>query len=218
MTQAEDIYQQIKNEIISGALPSDTALKEVDLSNRFHVSRTPVREALRRLASEKLIRTIPNAGSFVGAFTWKDAQEMFAIRQLLETYAGVLAASHITEEGVQKFEDLYSQMEKCAERMDSESYAQLDERFHELLNETGGNHLLVDTINTFNDRAKLARLRRISYAKGEIAQSMAQHRKIIDALKNHDQKKIGALMIEHGHSIFGDITQNHIKNVFEEDK
>lgn len=144
---------------------------------------------------------------------------MFAIRQVLETYAGVLAATRITNDGIQEFENIYSQMEECTKEMDSKKYAQLDEKFHELLNKTGENHLLVETINTFNDRAKLARLRSISYAKGEIAKSMSHHRMIIDALKNRDSKKIGIIMIEHGRSIFGDITQNHIENVFNlEDK
>jgi DNA-binding GntR family transcriptional regulator len=92
---ASTIYETLKAEIRSGQLSSDTPLREVELAERFGVSRTPIREALHRLSSEKLIRTLPNAGAFVGMFTWEDAREIFAIRQVLEAFAAGLTAQFI---------------------------------------------------------------------------------------------------------------------------
>jgi DNA-binding GntR family transcriptional regulator len=219
MTQAEEVYRTIKKEIISGELPSDTPLREMEISQRFNVSRTPVREALRRLASEKMIRTIPNVGSFVGAFTWEEVKDVFAIRQILEVYAGGLAAIHINKEGLEGLEILYNKMTKSYEANDYEGYANLDEEFHEFINKTSNNNLLLDTIHMFNDRAKLARLRRTSYAKGDMKLSLDQHRLIINAMKNHNAKEAGELLLSHGQFIFSGITQNHIVNIFgREDK
>ncbi len=219
MTQAEEIYRIIKKEIISGELPSDTPLREMEISQRFNVSRTPVREALRRLASEKMIRTIPNVGSFVGAFTWEEVQEVFAIRQVLEVYAGGLAAIYIDKKGLEELEILYDKMSAFYEANDPEGYANLDENFHEFINKTSNNHLLLDTIRMFDDRAKLARLRQTSYAKGDMKLSLDQHRLIIDAMKSHDAKEAGDLILLHGQFIFNGITQNHIVNIFgKEDK
>lgn len=219
MTQAEEIYRTIKKEIISGELPSDTPLREMEISQRFNVSRTPVREALRRLASEKMIRTIPNVGSFVGAFTWEEVQEVFEIRQVLEVYAGGLAAIYIDKKGLEELEILYGKMSEFYEANDPEGYANLDEKFHEFINKTSNNHLLLDTIRMFDDRAKLARLRQTSYAKGDMKLSLDQHRLIIDAMKNHDAKEAGDLILSHGQFIFNGITKNHIVNIFgKEDK
>ncbi len=214
MAQADEIYQVIRDEIIHGVLPSDTPLRETELAKRFNVSRTPVREVLHRLASEKLIRTIPNAGSFVGAFTWETVNEVFAIRQILEAYAAGLTAERITDADLKKMETLYQEMEVAANKNDFEAYALLDEAFHEMINTICGNKLLTDIIHSLNDRAKLANLRREHYARGEIQYSLADHRKIIDLFSEHNASDASDILLSHGKTIFGGLTNNPIINVF----
>ena len=106
MRKQEYIYSVLKNEIISGTLPSDTPLREIE------VSRTPIREVLRQLAVEKLIRIIPNSGAYVGAFTWEEATEVFEVRQGLESFAAGLAAARISNDAIAKLEALYAEKKK----------------------------------------------------------------------------------------------------------
>lgn len=202
MKQSEEIYKVLHDEIVSGVLPSDTPLREVELAKRFGVSRTPIREVLHRLASERLIRIIPNTGSFVGAFTWDEVHEVFEIRQLLEIYAAGQTADRILPTDLDRFEKIYSACEEAYEKFDTEAYAEQDEAFHELLNSLSGNQLLLDLIHQMNDRAKLITMRRANYKQGEMKTSLDGHRQIIDALKERDSEKVKKLMEIHGKHIF----------------
>ena len=92
----DNIFIVLKNRILSGELSSDAPLKERDLAEEFGISRTPVREALRQLVSEKLVRIVPNVGAFVGSFSWKDATEIFAVRKVLEAFAAQLTTPRLT--------------------------------------------------------------------------------------------------------------------------
>jgi len=205
MRKQEYIYSVLKNEIISGTLPSDTPLREIDLATRFEVSRTPIREVLRQLAVEKLIRIIPNSGAYVGAFTWEEATEVFEVRQGLESFAAGLAAARISNDAIAKLEALYAEMEKIVEQNDGEKYAEADEAFHEIINRSSGNKFLIETIHSVDDRAKLSRLRRNSYQHGTMRLSLQGHREIIDLLREHNSEMASRKMMEHGRTLFNDL-------------
>lgn len=205
MKKQELIYTTIKDEIISGVLPSDMPLREIDLAQRFNVSRTPIREVLHQLAVEKLIRIIPNSGAYVGAFTWEAATEVFEVRQGLEVMAAGLAAERISSESLEKLEELYCEMEHLVEENDGEKYAQADEAFHEIINQSSGNSFLIEMIHSVNDRAKLSKLRRDSYQHGTMRISLQGHREIIDLLRKHDGENASKKMGEHGRALFGDL-------------
>ena len=205
MKKQDFIYTTLKDEIISGVLPSDMPLREIDLANRFEVSRTPIREVLHQLAVEKLIRIIPNSGAFVGAFTWEDATEVFEVRQGLEVFAAGLAASRISSESIEKLEELYTEMKRLVEDNDGEKYAKADEAFHEIINQSSGNNFLIEMIHSVNDRAKLSKLRRYSYQHGTMSISLKGHREIIDLLRLHDSENAAKKMGEHGRALFNDL-------------
>ncbi len=205
---ASDIYKTLKSEIRSGQLPSDTPLREIELAERFSVSRTPIREVLHRLASEKLIRTVPNVGAFVGMFTWEDAREVFAIRQVLEAFAGGLTAQYITPEIMAQFDGLLERMRAAVKQRDIEAYAVSDEEFHALLNNQCGNKNLIRIIENLNDQSKLADLRRNQYRiEGRMQESLAGHEEIVAMLKAHQPKRVSNLLMIHGQNIFGDVTK-----------
>ncbi|MEA4909608.1 MAG: GntR family transcriptional regulator [Anaerolineaceae bacterium] len=210
---ASTIYETLKAEIRSGQLSSDTPLREVELAERFGVSRTPIREALHRLSSEKLIRTLPNAGAFVGMFTWEDAREIFAIRQVLEAFAAGLTAQFIPPGSIQHMQDLLEKMSHAVQARAIETYAVLDEEFHTILNENCNNKNLMQIIDNLNDQSKLADLRRNQYqVPGRMEESLAQHRKIVAAIQARDPKQVSNLLMIHGQNIFGDVTKIDLPN------
>ena len=205
---ASAINETLKAEIRSGKLPSDTPLREIELAERFGVSRTPVREALHRLSSEKLIHMVPNVGAFVGMFTWEDAREIFAIRQVLEAFAGGLTAQSISVDSIAQLDGLLAKMQTAIQKRDIEAYAAADEEFHALLNNNCGNKNLIQIIDNLNDQSKLADLRRRQYqVPGRIQESLAGHEAIVAAIKVRNPKKVSNLLMIHGQNIFGDVTK-----------
>jgi DNA-binding GntR family transcriptional regulator len=205
---ASEIHEILKGEIRSGKLLSDTPLREIELAERFGVSRTPIREVLHRLSSEKLIHMVPNVGAFVGMFTWEDAREIFAIRQVLEAFSGGLSAQSISSDAVAQLDVLLARMLKAIQEHQIEAYAAADEEFHALLNNNCGNKNLIQIIDNLNDQSKLGDLRRRQYLiSGRMQESLAAHEKIVDAIKAHDSKKVSNLLMAHGQNIFGDVTK-----------
>lgn len=205
---AQLVYETLKEEICNGVIPSDAPLREQELAERFGVSRTPVREALHRLSSEKLVRTIPNVGSIAGNLTWEEAREIFSIREVLEAYAGGLTAQFVDEEIIGQLERLLDVMQEAASHRDSVAYAAADGDFHSLINNNCRNRNLSQLIEQLNDKAKLANLHRILYVREEnIDKSLECHRQIVEAIKKHDSQRAAQLLLEHGDYIFGGITQ-----------
>jgi DNA-binding GntR family transcriptional regulator len=205
---ASVIHETLKGEIRSGKLSSDTPLREIELAERFGVSRTPIREALHRLSSEKLIHMVPNVGAFVGMFTWEDAREIFAIRQVLEAFSGGLTAQSVSDDSIAKFEGFLAKMRVSIQEQNIEAYSAVDEEFHALLNNNCGNKNLIKIIDNLNDQSKLADLRRSQYRISDrMQESFAAHEAIVAAIKARDPKKVRNLLMIHGQNIFGDVTK-----------
>src|SRR5512139_37684 len=155
----DNIFQTLKSRILSGELSSDASLKERDLAEEFGISRTPVREALRQLVSEKLVRIVPNVGAFVGSFSWKDAVEIFAVRKVLEAFAAQLTTPRLTAVQITDLERVLKKSGLAMQKGDVNGYMKCDEEFHACLNENCGNQHLTEMIRNVNDKTKLARLR-----------------------------------------------------------
>jgi DNA-binding GntR family transcriptional regulator len=218
MTVANDIYKILKSEIIDGTLSQDTPLREIELAKRFGCSRTPIREALQWLSSENLVRSIPNTATFVSGLSWETAREIFSIRQVLEAYAAGLAAIFMSYENKSKLEDLYHEMEKCVESQDTDEYGRLDEIFHEIINDSCDNQQLIQIISSLNDKAKLSKLRQDLYGTGRMDESLRDHRRIIDSIKNNKPKQANQELLTHGQNIFGEVTQAHILEIYTENE
>ncbi|MDO8970928.1 MAG: GntR family transcriptional regulator, partial [Saprospiraceae bacterium] len=134
----DNIFQALKSRILSGELSSDTPLKERELAEEFGISRTPVREALRQLVSEKLVRIVPNVGAFVGSLSWKDAVEIFAVRKVLEAFAAQLTTPRLTADRIADLEKVLKKSELAMKKGDASGYMKCDEEFHACLNEHCG--------------------------------------------------------------------------------
>ena len=105
---SHQVYQILKDEIISGVYQPNDWLQEKDLAAKLNVSRSPVREALRQLAADGLVREVPNKGMFVRAFTPKEITEIFEVRKMLESYSILALKDKLTEaqkEVLQQYRD-----------------------------------------------------------------------------------------------------------------
>ena len=109
---AEKAYAEIKARILSGDFPAATHLKEEDLSKAIGVSRTPVREALRNLASEYFVKFVPNHGAYVASWSSTDVEEVFEFRKLLEGHAAGRAATRITDEDIDILDNCAREIER----------------------------------------------------------------------------------------------------------
>ena len=204
----DKVFQALKERILSGDLTSDAPLKERELAEEFGVSRTPIREALRQLVSEKLVRIVPNVGAFVGSFSWTDAAEIFTIRKVLEAYAAQLTTGRLIVSQIRLLEALLTTSVAAVRQGDVAQYAECDEEFHAMLNENCGNQHLVDMIRNVNDKTKLTRLRLSLFQNRENArQSLKEHRAILKELKTRNATACGRLVWQHGQRFYAKVLQ-----------
>lgn len=205
----DKIFQSLKSRILSGELASDAPLKERELAEEFGVSRTPIREALRQLVSEKLVRIVPNVGAFVGSFSWKDASEIFTIRKVLEAFAAQLTTSRLTAAQLGRLERLLKESAEALRKEDVGRYIACDEEFHAVLNENCGNQHLTEIIRSVNDKTKLSRLRSSIFQNKDNSRiSLKEHQNILKALRAGDADACGRRVWSHGQRFYSEILQS----------
>ncbi len=181
----EAILQALRADIISQQLKPGQAIREDDLAQRYGISRTPIRELLRRLEQEELVRVVPHHGAFVSELTQKDVEEVLDIRLLLETAAARVAASKITPEQRKVLNDISRVMEAAVRSQDSILSFEADSRLHDLILVAAGNSRARRIIS--NLMGQILRIRFISGHKpGRINTTVAEHKRIVRALLDND--------------------------------
>jgi len=205
----ERVYEDLRRRILSGDLESDTPLTERELAERYNVSRTPVREALRLLESEQLVRSIPNVGSFVGGLSWSDARETFYIREVLEAYAAQLTVNRLTKIQLDEISSMLEDQRVAIQNQDVDAYIRSDSKFHSILNNNCGNRTLIELINRLNDQTKIFILIRKSFETPEnLENSLQEHTEIISAIKDRNPDAVSRAVWQHGHRFFSGIGSN----------
>jgi DNA-binding GntR family transcriptional regulator len=199
MGAVELVYTVLRQGILDGTYEEGTRLGEVELATSLKVSRTPVREALRRLLSDGLIETVPNQGSRVRR--WDPAQlvELFSVRALLEANSAGLAAARVTEEDFSLLRKLCKQMEAAARsgpKQDLERVAALDNEFHQMIHLASGSSLLPSLIRGLVQIPVVMRAA-MDYPPKMLSQMMRQHQEIVGALRTGDAAWAEAAMRSH---------------------
>lgn len=193
---SDKVFDAIEEEILTGELPSGETVSENKLSSRLGVSRTPVREALRRLEQEGLVRNEPGRGAVILGVTKQDLLDIYEIRVRIEGLAARSAAQSITEEQASAMRELVELQEFYVSKGDSEKIRDLDSEFHSMIYSFCTSRVLSDTLNSLHHR--IERFRRISVGASDRAVRMgAEHRAIMEALAAHDGDRAEALLIEH---------------------
>ncbi len=192
----DQLVARLRDLIVEGELAPGLRVPERALCQRFHVSRTPLREALKVLASEGLVLLQPNRGATVAKLTLADVEEMFPVMGALEALAGELAAARISEEGIAEIQALHYQMVLHWKRGELTPYFKLNQQIHEKILAAAGNTTLA-----VQYRGLAGRIRRARYVANmsgaRWAQAVAEHEEILAALIARDGPALGAILRRH---------------------
>lgn len=193
------VFQKIREDILNGVYKENEELRENTIAKALGVSRTPVREALRQLELEGLVKIIPNKGAFVTGISPQDVKDIYAIRSLLEGMCARWATEHISEEQLDELEEVILLSEfhiKKAQGEKTQQVTELDGKFHEILYEASNSRILKHVLSDFHKYVRLAR--KASVTKESRAQkSIEEHKSILQAIKNKDADLAEALANQH---------------------
>jgi DNA-binding GntR family transcriptional regulator len=190
------VYQNIKFKIIRGTLKPGTHLPEEELSKAMNISRAPIREAFNRLEKEGFVTIIPRKGAAVSNITAQMIEDIFEIRESLESLAvkksiGKISIEKLEEvgDGFKKFINKPTNAENCIQ------YLALDKKFHGLLSQNCGNKKLIELLTNLQEQIHW--LRNISLKRITFAGSVKEHLAIIEALKKNDEELINKALLQH---------------------
>ncbi len=186
----------LRDMITEGELRPGDKIPEQLLCARFGVSRTPLREALKVLASEGLLQLAPNRGATVARITPEEIEELFPIMGALEALAGEMACRRIDDTGIARIGDLHQAMIGTYERGEAAPYARLNRAIHDALFEAAGNATLTALYNNLMVRIHSVRfLARKSPARWR--EAIDDHEQIMAALQARDGQRLAAILREH---------------------
>ena len=196
MRLSDRAYRLIRHKLITLELPPKTAIDEQVLMQDLELGRTPIREALQRLAAEGLVMVAPRRGMFVADISITDLQKIFEMRMVLEGFCARLAAERATEAQLAAMEALVQDLDRVPDDKDGKALMAVDEQFHELLYQAADNELLADTL-----RRLLAQSLRIWYLVLDrldgVRAAMEQHIAITRALEARDGALAETIVQEH---------------------
>ncbi|MEA2015291.1 MAG: GntR family transcriptional regulator [Actinomycetota bacterium] len=189
-------YQNLKLQIIRGNLKPGIRLLEEELSKAMNISRAPIREAFNRLEKEGFVTIIPRKGAAVSKITTQIIEDIFEIRESLESLAvkksiGKISIKKLEEvrDGFKKFINKPTNAENCIQ------YLTLDKKFHDLLSQNCGNEKLIELLANLQEQIHW--LRNISLKRITFASSVREHLAIIEALKKNDEELILNALLQH---------------------
>ena len=195
-TVREYAYRVLYENIMSLKLPPGTAMSEQELSGILHVSRTPVREALRQLDLEGLVEIAPNRGAKVIGISRKYVEDIYHMRARLEGLAARKAAEQIKEEELAELEEVILLSEFHVKKPESKQMVRLDGRFHEIMYRASGSRMLEHVLTDFLHYVKMARSHSVK-TEHRAQESVKEHKRILEAIRQRDGDLAEQLANEH---------------------
>ncbi len=193
---SNDLRRQLEHEIVLGEIVPGTRLDEVALTERFGVSRTPVREALQQLNMMQLVEIRPRRGAFVKKMSLRELVDMFEVMAELEGTCGKLAADRMTDEERDKLKALHLISEPLVADRDYDSYYKANVAFHEAIYKGSHNEFLSE--QTKNLRNRLTPYRRLQLRQSNrLNNSFQEHADITDAIINGNKELAEQLLGTH---------------------
>lgn len=194
----DQVAVTLREEIFAGSLTPGSFLDETALCERLEISRTPLREALKVLTAEGLLRHEPRRGCFVAEVTQRDLDEIFPVIALLEGRCAWEAARNASDADIEALATLHAQLEANAKAQRINAYYATNFAIHEAIITLADNRWLAQVIGDLRKILKLARLQQLK-APGRLEQSLAEHLAVFAALKAHDSDGAEAAMRTHLH-------------------
>ncbi|MBR4016312.1 MAG: GntR family transcriptional regulator [Oscillospiraceae bacterium] len=192
---ADRVFEKLENDIIHGVYPRGEYLTELKLVEQLGVSRTPIREALRRLEQERLIQET-GKGSLVLGITTEDLVDIMNIRERIEGLSAYYACVNMTPEGLKELEHIVDLQEFYFSKWDTEHLQQADDMFHDAICQLSQRNVLRDTLVPLHRKTR--RYRRTAMKDKERARcSLREHKAIFIAMQSGDPKKVQQAMDQH---------------------
>jgi DNA-binding GntR family transcriptional regulator len=207
LTRADHLRESIEEDIATERLAPGAPLEEAELTARFQVSRTPVREALLQLAAAGMVAMRPRHGAVVAKISLHRLIEMFEVMAELEAMCGRLAARRMTSAQIEALHAAHHACQGARDADGPDDYYHLNERFHCLIYEGSHNSFLHDQAKALHKRLRPYRRLQLR-VKGRMAASFDEHQAVVDALANGDGEAAAAAL--RGHIVvqgerFGDL-------------
>lgn len=204
-----EVLARLRDYLVEGQLPDGARIPERELCEKWAISRTPLREALKVLAAEGLIELLPNRGARVKVLEPKDIAELFDLMGGLEALAGRLACEAITDEQFDLIEENHHQMYAFYLRGDRRGYFACNQQIHDAIFAAAGNDMLTATA-----RSLQGRLRRVRFAanldeQGERwSAAVREHELILDALRRRAGPELAEILFAHLRSTRAAVLRN----------
>jgi DNA-binding GntR family transcriptional regulator len=195
-TLAQQVYEHLRERILSNTYPPDAPLPEEVLAAEFQVSRVPVREAIRRLAAEGLVALTPRQCAVVSSLSPKQFLDAYRVREALETLAIRLATPRVTPADLRELDRLQEEMRRQAATGDADAFFTANTAFHLLLVDRADNTDLSSIYAGLLDRLRRYRTPSLDL-RGGLARSIDEHQAILNAVCAGDASEAARLLAEH---------------------
>lgn len=190
------VFYTLRQAILKGELEPGERLMEMQLAEQLGVSRTPIREAIRKLELEGLVLMIPRRGAIVAKITEKDLRDVLEVRSSLERLSTELACERMQDETIAELKQAQEAFKEALNQNDITLQAQRDVEFHDVIYKATGNLRLIQMLN--NLREQMYRYR-LEYLKHDLAHQtlIEEHEAIIEALSKRDKETATKIIVRH---------------------
>ena len=190
------VFESIRGAILSGTIKPGERLMEVQMAEKLGVSRTPIREAIRKLELEGLVNMVPRKGVYVADLSIKDITDVLEIRSALEGLAASLASTRVTAEDIKEIEKAVEEFNEAIKGEDFELIVEKDLKFHDSIFKASGNEKLVVLTNNLREQIQRFRVMILKNSSG-LKDLSVEHREIADAISSKDADKAQELATRH---------------------
>jgi DNA-binding GntR family transcriptional regulator len=192
-----DVVNQIRDFIVEGHLAPGARIPERELCEKYGISRTPLREALKVLAAEGLIDLLPNRGARVRQFSEADIRDLFEVISGLDFVAGRMACARITDAKIAEIEALHLEMYTHYLRRELADYFRLNQKIHQAIVDAAGNRVLSANYANLNSIVRSLRYTANLVRRDRLGDAMREHEEIVHALRRRSADELGLLMFQH---------------------
>jgi DNA-binding GntR family transcriptional regulator len=195
----EQVAQRLRTMLVEGQIAPGVKLNERELAQVLHVSRTPLREAIKMLAAEGLVELLRNRGAIAVALSEADVLHTFEVMAGLEGLNGELAAQRITDAELAEIKAMHFEMLAAYTRADLSNYYRLNAQIHRAINAAAKNPVLTATYNQVNARLQALRFRS-NQDGAKWKRAMKEHDRMVEALEARDPAAMRSLLVTHVHN------------------
>lgn len=196
MALYQEVAERLRQRIFSHELPPGTWVDEQAIAEQYGISRTPLREALKVLASEGLVTLKPRRGCYVTEISERDLDEVFSVMSMLEGECARASATRASDAELGRLRTIHADLERAAAGEDIDGFFEANQAFHLALQEIADNRWLLQVIEDLRKVIKLSRHHSL-FSEGRLEQSLAEHRAILDALLARDAERAEQRMRAH---------------------